>query len=71
MLTERVIYQEMRLRGARLYRREQQCGGYIWELEGAKIIPASLSKVCTQMLASGELTPVPGQREEYELWAVS
>lgn len=61
-----VVMTELRA-GARLFRYEQQAGGHVWALTGARITPASLDKICDQMLADGWL--VEGdERQEYVPW---
>lgn len=68
MLAEYVVWMEMRFSRARLYKREQQCGGHVWVLEGGRIMPASLDKTCAAMEADGTIVRSDSDREEYVLW---
>lgn len=57
--------------GARLFLYPQQAGGMKWALTGARVTPASLDKICDQMLAEGLLEATEGDdgtRGEYQLW---
>lgn len=53
--------------GAKLYRYPQTAGGHKWCLIGARITPASLDKICDQMLTDG-LIDEADDRSEYKLW---
>lgn len=66
-----IVMTELRA-GARLFRYPQQAGGYAWALTGARITPASLDKICDQMMLDGLIdTDEDYERGEYKLWNTS
>ena len=63
-----IVMTELRA-GARLFRYQQQAGGHVWALTGARITPVSLDKICDQMLSEGLIdTDADYERGEYKLW---